>query len=385
MSADAQMPVFPPPRNPNDLGRGPMLMGLTWTFTGLAVLTTLLRFYVRKRIGPHFAVDDWLMAAAAAFQLAAQILVSMSFKYGMGKHQYDLVIPDEIVPMGKLQWLSVLPGLTAGMLGRISICILLVRLFGINRWFKHYAIILTAAGVVVNIVIMVILYASRTPVESLWNPFIPGAKSWDPRIVQDFMFVGQGLYALADLTFVLIPIVFIWKLQMSLDRRLGLIAIMAMGLFTCAMSIMKGVSAIPGASGDDAAYVATLSLLWATLEQACVVLLGNVPPLRPLARIDIPFVSHLTGTVASLLRRTRNTTRGSTSKTMPGSGVSSGYHPNNGYEDLEMNTNKLGAVNTDAWHEVHGGSPENSIKHGCVQRTDQFSVSYDAIGRKGSK
>jgi len=59
-------PTFPPPRNPDDLGRGPMVMGLTWTFTGLAIVTTLLRFYLRKRIGPRPAADDWLMLAAMA-------------------------------------------------------------------------------------------------------------------------------------------------------------------------------------------------------------------------------------------------------------------------------------------------------------------------------
>lgn len=56
--------AFPPPKNPNDLGRGPMVMGLTWTFTSLAITTTLLRLYVRKRMGPCLAIEDWLMFVA---------------------------------------------------------------------------------------------------------------------------------------------------------------------------------------------------------------------------------------------------------------------------------------------------------------------------------
>jgi beta-lactamase regulating signal transducer with metallopeptidase domain len=60
----ASTPVFPPPVNPDDPGRGPMVIGITWTFSGLAVITTILRLYVRKRIGKYWSADDWLMLGA---------------------------------------------------------------------------------------------------------------------------------------------------------------------------------------------------------------------------------------------------------------------------------------------------------------------------------
>lgn len=55
---------IPPPRNPDDLGLGPVVMGITWTFTALASISTALRLYTRKRIAPHLAIEDWLMAIA---------------------------------------------------------------------------------------------------------------------------------------------------------------------------------------------------------------------------------------------------------------------------------------------------------------------------------
>ena len=99
---------------------------------------------------------------------------------------------------------------------------------------------------------------------------------------------------------------------MNLKRRFGLIALIGVYLFAGAISIMKGVSAIPAPSGIDATYSATLSLLWATLKQAFVILLGNVAPLRPLARLHIPLQRSLAESMDSLLGRAPNTSKATT-------------------------------------------------------------------------
>lgn len=56
---------FPEPINPDDLGRGPLVMGLNWTFTILCVLFVAARFWVRKKIAGFWGWDDWLMLASA--------------------------------------------------------------------------------------------------------------------------------------------------------------------------------------------------------------------------------------------------------------------------------------------------------------------------------
>jgi hypothetical protein len=53
-----------PPVNPDDLGRGPMIMGITWTFTILAMMAVCLRFYLRLKISKLYLMEDWFMLAA---------------------------------------------------------------------------------------------------------------------------------------------------------------------------------------------------------------------------------------------------------------------------------------------------------------------------------
>lgn len=52
------------PINYNDLGKGPMIMGVTWMMTSISVIVVALRFYVRSRLPSRLGLEDWLMAVA---------------------------------------------------------------------------------------------------------------------------------------------------------------------------------------------------------------------------------------------------------------------------------------------------------------------------------
>lgn len=75
------MSQFPPPVNPDDLGRGPMIMGLTWTFTALAVIAVSLRFYLRSKLSSGPALEDWLMGAALVSALITLIFKLSALDY----------------------------------------------------------------------------------------------------------------------------------------------------------------------------------------------------------------------------------------------------------------------------------------------------------------
>jgi hypothetical protein len=57
---------FPPPRNPNDPGAGPAILGITWTVTAFATVAVLLRAHLGRKRAGGLVLDDWLMFAAMA-------------------------------------------------------------------------------------------------------------------------------------------------------------------------------------------------------------------------------------------------------------------------------------------------------------------------------
>lgn len=59
-----EMPQFPDPIDPDAPGRGPLIMGVTWTMTILCILIITARFYVRATVARKVSLDDWFMLAA---------------------------------------------------------------------------------------------------------------------------------------------------------------------------------------------------------------------------------------------------------------------------------------------------------------------------------
>ena len=44
--------------------KGPMILGITWMETGLAVIAVAIRFFARARITKNVGAEDWTMLLA---------------------------------------------------------------------------------------------------------------------------------------------------------------------------------------------------------------------------------------------------------------------------------------------------------------------------------
>ncbi len=159
---------------------------------------------------------------------------------------------------------------------------------------------------------------------------------------------------------------------MPIRQRLGLIAMMTVSLLTMTASIMKLV-AVQGSShiSPDVQYNASLEMLWVGLEQTFVIIMGCVPSLRSVFKLES--VKSISSSLSSLLRRTNEKSKLSTMNS--GSGV---------YTDLELNANKLGDLNgtgtapiTVISHPQRGqDSQERLAPIDTVWREDRFTLSY---------
>ncbi|KAI0173704.1 integral membrane protein [Hypoxylon sp. FL1284] len=371
------MSQFPAPVNPGDLGRGSMIMGLTWTFAGIAIIAVSMRFYLRCRLSSGPALEDWLMGAALACDIVSQTFVTLGYHYGLGKHDAALT-PNEMINILKWMWLANTPGLLVSILARISIAILLVRLFGIHTWLKWFIIVVTAICTILTVVILPCTYLQSTPVSGNWDPSTP-AKHWDPRIYIDIAFFSQAMWTFSDLTFVLFPVMVIWRLQMALRQRIGLVLLMSASLFTMVMSILKtiGLKNIADQQTDptatDVQYDAALEILWSCLEQACVIIMGCVPSLRAVTKLEL--TKSISNSLDSILRRRKLSSSNVNKK-------DSGGVP---YDSLEMSTDRLDRASGNAkapftavamYEGGDVGSEQHLVKMNGILSTTEAIVSY---------
>lgn len=91
----------------------------------------------------------------------------------------------------KWTWISLVPGVLVATTARISISLLLIRLFGVHEWFKWFLICFTSLQTVAGLVIIPVTWAQTTPVSGLWDVYNPNVVSWNPAIAKDVDIIAQ--------------------------------------------------------------------------------------------------------------------------------------------------------------------------------------------------
>ncbi|KAK6856594.1 hypothetical protein PG995_006781 [Apiospora arundinis] len=288
-------------------GIRPLSLGLTWTLTALAIIAVAARFVVRRATAKTWSVDDWIMALAMVLQIVYQATFTVLCDWGNGR-PYDQLTRQQQQQISKWGYISAIPSIMISFVARISITILLVRIFGIHKWFKWYCIIFTSILTLVGVLSLIFLGAQSDPWEGLWVPTMP-AKRWNPKIYQYTALSAQFLNAISDLTYVFIPSYFIWNLNMRRRQKNALVFVMALSLVTMCVVVAK-ISLVFVRLGDTstnlsttlARYFQSLVHLVANVEQCLVITLGCVPSLR-LARLPkVPSVNDVSTWWHSLLR-----------------------------------------------------------------------------------
>jgi len=97
--------------------------------------------------------------------------------YGFGRHAASLSLPD-LTHALKFAWISQIPLVLSKSTSRISIGILLLRLFSVHKWLKWFVIITLILNTFICIVALVMVFVQTTPVTALWDSQLaPTAKS----------------------------------------------------------------------------------------------------------------------------------------------------------------------------------------------------------------
>ncbi|KAL9109957.1 MAG: hypothetical protein Q9227_005480 [Pyrenula ochraceoflavens] len=115
-----------------------------------------------------------------------------------------------------------------------------------------------------------------------WDQTIPGGSCGNQ--VLSYQITGV-LNLLTDVVVLLLPMPYIWKLQLRLSRKIALTATFSVGVFVCALSILRIVS-LSTLNYKDITYNIPQALIWGTLEPELGIILACVPICRPIFMRD---------------------------------------------------------------------------------------------------
>ncbi|CAM1501886.1 Fc.00g038700.m01.CDS01 [Cosmosporella sp. VM-42] len=246
----------------------------------IIIITTLaiaMRLWIRTSL-KTIGMDDYLITASWCFLVALCILVIESSKVGFGVH-HDEVVKDGFDDYE--QFLRYTTGCSTTFsigisLAKSSFAVLYLRIQPEKKLrIANKILMVFLACQAIEEALLVIFKC--TPVRASWVVGIE-AKCVDIRVLWWTTFVFN---LCTDLFLFIQPIPAMWKLQLPLAKRIGLVCMLSLGLLVCVTSIIRIVS-VTHIGADD------------TLELASLVICSTIPCLRQVVQ-KVPWLNHALG------------------------------------------------------------------------------------------
>ncbi|OTA62302.1 hypothetical protein K449DRAFT_433958 [Hypoxylon sp. EC38] len=271
-----------------------------------------LRFKARRRTQSGLFWDDWtiLVSLLQKSKYSSGLGVSTG---AMGRHLkrdangkpiYDQEIVIAYRP--QMNYGIDLTQLLALGPTKASVLLLYRRIFGVDgRCFNIISVTLIAVVITWTITFFFTNAFQYTPVDSMWTQ-IP-AKAHPTFEHSTSMFLAESYFDVAlDVTIISLPIPLIWKLQMTLRRKMQISGIFLLGALTTGASIARTVvqygvarefdshnidktckiraKVTPDKTNLEQDYLAPI-VYWPLIEAALGIVAACLPSLRPIGQI----------------------------------------------------------------------------------------------------
>ncbi|KAI2623127.1 hypothetical protein GGR54DRAFT_37667 [Hypoxylon sp. NC1633] len=274
------------PNAPTD-SNGSALVAAAAAMLALTWLSVALRSFVRARLTNGFQWDDWIMLVAQANFTVSCVLIIVGVSDGLGRHDKSLDQFHEIQAL-MYQALATATYVLNMWLIKLSIGIFLLRL----ATLKRYKYTLYVSLVIVTIWSLVLFF---------WNIFQcnPVAAQWDYTILQKDPTshcvsadeVVNAAYALSvmnifsDWLYALLPIPMLWKVKMTTQTKMTVVAVLGMGVFASVATLVRLKFLADLTDMADILHAGTDAMVWTLIEPGVAIVASSLVTIRPLLRL----------------------------------------------------------------------------------------------------
>lgn len=261
---------------------GPKIDAATLTCTVTALVSLLLRLFVRTRLIKNIGWDDFLMAFAMVLCVIGQGIIVQQVNYGAGRHWYDISEDDWAMAI-KLNFITQPFYVWARCFVKLSIGAFLLRVAVLPLHRRTIIGIMSFIGLyTLGCFFTIIFQCTNLAVQ--WDKTATGT-CWTPQTLKAVTYTNAALNIFTDIIFALvIPIIMLWSVQMNRLQKWSIISILGLGVLATAAALVK-VSYLPGTGkSNDLLWDARNITIWTVVECNIGIVAGNLPCLKPLIR-----------------------------------------------------------------------------------------------------
>ncbi|KAI9925416.1 hypothetical protein MW887_005797 [Aspergillus wentii] len=258
-----------------------VILGVSWTETILGLTFFFLRFINNLRLIGRFRWDFVLAALAVTTGITAQIFLQISVNAGLGQHIDTIPEAHRIIAL-KWAWVFQLLAIATSCFGKLAIVMFLVQIRGRHERKPWFLLILGWLILVFNVTVFGTILGQCHPVQKLWDDSLPGSCDPGRKNNQNYSFFQASFNTFSDAALATYPMHLFWKLQMRLRLKVALSLLMGMGWIAAACSGVKTYELQALTTTGDITYALSHLIIWASTEGWIVVIVGCIPPIRPL-------------------------------------------------------------------------------------------------------
>jgi hypothetical protein len=195
------------------------------TTIALTIPFLVLRLYSRWLKNRRLWADDAYAIIATVLLVAISgIIVRMAF-LGFGLHYWNIPVANA-VELLKLYYVCQMFYVVVQVFSKVAILSLYSQLFpGFIHWFHWSVRIMIGFIFTHGIVFFLLVTFQCLPIALIWDKTLDG-KCLPINVV---IGVGAGLSIAEDVIILLLPIHELWKLQMNMKKKIGLILLLSVG------------------------------------------------------------------------------------------------------------------------------------------------------------
>lgn len=262
--------------DPNAPTDGPKISAVAIIMTTLAMVTVILRVYVRQFMVKAFGADDWVIVYAWISSAGFAILSCIQTRWGLGLQNIEDLPTEDIYNFGLVQYMGAPFYITSILAFKLSLLLSYLRFMpkGAYRYATFVVIVLT-----------ILFHLSFLLVQI--NLCQPIAAQWDPSIVDKTCLAGVPVYTtmasltiVFDVTAMVLPFPVLMSLKMQNRRKVVLLGLFGLGIFITIIQIIRIQTVKRLAVYTDSAPL----IMWSAVEANLGVIVASVPCLSPLIK-----------------------------------------------------------------------------------------------------
>ncbi|RMJ28491.1 hypothetical protein PHISP_00618 [Aspergillus sp. HF37] len=221
--------------------RAAELHAVGWVFTGIAIVTGVLKLFARFEVVKRIGWDDFFIFFSLALSIIATAIVSYSVTLGFGRHTAAVIAEHGLERTATTAFWQIVAfpfNIGAFSFPNISISILVSDLLDPNILRTRFLYGMSIVQVVFALLNVVIVFVQCSPTKKLWNPSSPGT-CWDPAVFNDFSYWVSAYTTMTDIILAVVPIRVFWTLQMPLSKKISVCVMMGLTLLSAIVTVVK--------------------------------------------------------------------------------------------------------------------------------------------------